>query len=457
MRITRKWRPRLPAVAAQFLLGIAGLAVTTFVCFWIDFGVARTGFAYVILVGLLSTLGSFSASIVLSILAAALLNYFFAPPLFELRIDAADDIVRIAAFLTTSLVVAALTTTRKRAEENLAESKIRLEEAQRLAHVGWWERDVVTGRVTVSGEVCRILGERPVAQWLYLIHPEDRPRAAEAAAAALRPGGPRYDVEYRVMRPDGTLRVVHSQGDVTRDDSGRPLRKFGVLQDITDLRQTEQELRASEAKLQEAQRVAHVGWWERDFSTTHVALSEELCRIFGVQPLDLPEWHGRWLELIHPDDRPRVAEAAEAAVRGGPRYDVEYRVVRPDGGERIVRSQGDVMWDESGKAVRQFGVLQDITELRQAEKELRASEERFRTLVQFSFDVYWESDAQHRFVRQEFAAGLAEAPPAGSEIGKTRWEVPYLEPDACFMIMWPYFVAAGATASRWRRGRPQRA
>jgi PAS domain S-box-containing protein len=113
-----------------------------------------------------------------------------------------------------------------------------------------------------------------------------------------------------------------------------------------------------------------------------------------------------------------------------PRYDVEYRVVRPSGDERIVHSQGDVMWDEWGKAVRQFGVLQDITELRQAEEELRASEERFRTLVQFSFDVYWESDAQHRFIRQEFAAGLADAPPAGSEIGKTRWEMPYLEPDA---------------------------
>jgi PAS domain S-box-containing protein len=431
MQITHKWRPRLPAVAAQFLLGVAGLAVTTFVCFWIDFGVARTGFAYVILIGLLSTFGSFSASIVLSILAAALLNYFFAPPLFELRIDAADDMVRIAAFLTTSLVVTALTTKRRRVEEDLAESKTRLEEAQRLAHVGWWERDVITGRVTVSDEVCRILGTRPVAQWLSSIHPEDRPRAAEAAVAALRPGGPRYDVEYRVVRPDGSLRVVHSQGDVTWDDSGRPLRKFGVLQDVTELRQTEQELRASEARLEEAQRIAHVGWWERDFSTAHVTLSDEACRIFGVQPVDLPEWHRRWLELIHPDDRPRVADAAAAAlVRGGPRYDVEYRVVRPSGVERIVHSQGDVTWDESGKAVRQFGVLQDITELRQAEEELRASEERFRTLVQFSFDVYWESDAQHRFVRQEFAAGLADAPPAGSEIGKTRWEVPYLEPDA---------------------------
>src|SRR5262245_30823978 len=426
MQIRKNRRSRLRPIVTQCLLGIAGLAVITFVCFWLDFGVARTGFVYVILIGLLSLLGSFSASVVLSVVGAALLNYFFAPPLFELRIDAADDMVRIAAFLTTSLVVTALTTKRKRVEGELAEGRARLEEAQRLAHVGWWERDVMTGRVIVSDEVCRILGERPVAQWLHLIHPEDRPRAAEAAAAALRPGGPRYDVEYRVVRPDGTLRVVHSQGDVTRDDSGRPLRKFGVLHDISELRQTEQGLRASEARLEEAQRLAHVGWWERDFSTAHVALSDEACRIFGVQPVDLPEWHGRWLELIHPDDRHRVAEAAAAAlVRGAPRYDVEYRVVCPSGDERIVHSQGDVMWDESGKPLRQFGALQDITQLRQAEEGLRESEERFRTLVQFSFDTYWETDAQHRFTRQEFAEGLAEAP-APDEIGKTRWEVPYL-------------------------------
>jgi PAS domain S-box len=430
MEITHKPRSRLRAIATQFLLGIAGLALITFICFQVGFGLARTGFAYVVLVALVSLLGSFSSSVVLSVLAAACLNYFFAPPLFELRVDAADDVVRIAAFLTTSLVVTGLITKRKRAEEELGDSKARFEAAQHLAHVGWWERDLITGRVTVSDEVSRILGTRPVAQWLYLIHPEDRPRAAEAAAAAIRPGGPRYDVEYRVVRPDGTLRVVHSQGDVTWDDSGRALRKFGVLQDITELKQTEQERRASEARLEKAQRLAHVGWWERDFSTAHVSLSDEVCRIFGVQPVDLPEWHGRWLELIHPDDRLRVADTADAAlVPGGPRYDVEYRVVRPDGTERIVHSQGDVTWDQSGKPLRQFGVLQDITELRRAEQGLRESEERFRTLVQFSFDVYWESDAQHRFIRQEFAHGLADAPAPGSEIGKTRWEVPYLEPD----------------------------
>src|SRR5262245_4119216 len=190
------------------------------------------------------------------------------------------------------------------------------------------------------------------------------------------------------------------------------------------------ELRESKARLERAQRLAHVGWWERDFSTARVALSDEVCRIVGVQALDLPEWHEHWLKLIHPEDLARVVEAAEAAVRGGPRYDIEYRVVRPDGAVRIVHSQGDVTWDASGRPLRQFGVLQDITELRQTEQQLRESEERFRTLVQFSFDVYWESDAQHRFTRQEYSKGLGEAPARGSEIGKTRWEVPYLEPDA---------------------------
>ena len=135
----------------------------------------------------------------------------------------------------------------------------------------------------------------------------------------------------------------------------------------------------SEARLEEAQRVAHVGWWERDFATNRVSLSDEACRIFGIEPVDLPEWHDRWLKLIHPEDRPRAAEAAVAALRGGPRYDVEYRVVRPDGVLRIVHSQGDVTWDDSGQPLRQFGVMQDITELRQAEQALRAGEARSRT------------------------------------------------------------------------------
>ena len=564
MGIKQSRKDRLRAAAAQFFLGIAGLAAITFVCFRLGFGEGRTSFVYLILIALLSLLGSFSVSIVLSILAVACLNYFFVPPLFDLRVDDPDDIVRMAAFLTASLVVTALTGRLQRAGRESADTQYRFEEAQRLAHVGWWERDFTTNRVALSDEVCRIFGLRPVdlpewhGRWLTLIHPEDRPRAEKAAADALVPGGPRYDVEYRVVRRDGTERVVHSQGEVTWDQTGQPLRQFGVLQDITELRRAEQELRASEGKLERAQRLAHVGWWERDFIQNRVFTSDEVYRIFGVQPTELPEWSGHPLELIqakliHPEDRARVIERIAASLKpGGQRYDIEYRVVRPDGAVRILHSQADVTWDETGRPLRQFGALQDITELRQAERELRTSEarfrtivdyasdaflvfdenstvldvnreacdslgysreeligkhrrdfdaaldeatiqrlkerlvsgepitfetrhrrkdgttfpvevrvgdfeqggerrflclvrditerkraedelrqseERFRTLVQFSFDVYWETDAQHRFIRQEFAEGLHDAPAPGSEIGKTRWEVPHLEPD----------------------------
>ena len=116
IHILHKRNPRLSVFAVQFLLGIAGLALITFVCFRLGLGVARTGFIFVILVALVSLLGSLSASVVLSVAAAACLNYFFTEPLFDFRIDLPEDIERIVAFLATSLLVSVLTT-RVRASE----------------------------------------------------------------------------------------------------------------------------------------------------------------------------------------------------------------------------------------------------------------------------------------------------------------------------------------------------
>jgi PAS domain S-box-containing protein len=375
MEITHKRRPRLRTFAAQFLLGMTGLALITLVCFWLSFHITRTAFAYLILIALVSLLGSFSASLILSIVAVACLNYFFVPPLFDFRIDDPEDVVRIAAFLTTSLVVTALTTKRKRAEKELGESRARLEDAQCLAHVGWWERDLITGRVTVSDEVSRILGVRPVARWLNLIHPDDRSKAAEAAAAAERPGGPRYDVEYRVVRPDGTLRVVHSQGDVTWDGSGRPLRQFGVLQDITDLRQAEQELRAreealrrSEAYLAEAQRLSHTGTVAFN-ATAAVYWSQESYRIWGLDPLQgLPD-RETVLQRIHPDDRERVNVEIDEALRQQKDFALEFRIVLPDGTVKYIESTGQPLFSADRELVEMIATHVDVTERKRAQQE----------------------------------------------------------------------------------------
>ena len=155
-------------------------------------------------------------------------------------------------------------------------------------------------------------------------------------------------------------------------------------------------LQESESRLEAAQRIAHVGWWERDYATGRVSLSDEACRIFGVPPLDLPQWQERWVSLIHPEDREKTAAASEIALRGGPRYDVEYRVVRPDGMVRVVHSQGDVTRDGSDRPVRQFGVMQDITELRQSEDQLAEVKERFRVLAESSLTGIYLTE-QDRF------------------------------------------------------------
>src|SRR5713226_2488071 len=124
------------------------------------------------------------------------------------------------------------------------ESERRLQEAQRISHVGYWERDLATNRYTWSDENYRIFGLRPQERILTfddvqeLLHPADREMRAAAVAEALR-GGRRYDVEYRVARPDGEVRFVRSEGDVVRDEAGRLLRVFGTVQDITDRKRGE--------------------------------------------------------------------------------------------------------------------------------------------------------------------------------------------------------------------------
>ena len=163
-------------------------------------------------------------------------------------------------------------------------------------------------------------------------------------------------------------------------------------------------LRESERRSEAAQKIAHVGWWERDYLSGRVSLSDEACRIFGVQPLDLPQWQDRWVSLIHADDREKTAAASEKALSGGPRYDVEYRVVRPDGTVRVVHSQGDVTFDEKGRPLRQFGAMQDITERRLAEHELAEMEERFRILAESALTgIYVTHMDRFSYVNPAFA------------------------------------------------------
>src|SRR4029434_11241652 len=99
---------------------------------------------------------------------------------------------------------------------------------------------------------------------------------------------------------------------------------------------------------------------------------DETYRIFGLRPQERIFNLAQLPELVHPEDKQIVVKAVAEALQSGPRYDVEYRVVRPNGEVRLVHSQGDVMWDESGRPRRMFGSVQDITERKRGEARLIA-------------------------------------------------------------------------------------
>jgi len=148
--------------------------------------------------------------------------------------------------------------------DGLRQSEARFEEAQRMAHVGFWNRDLDTNRITWSDETYRIFGLTPQtpeitpARLQELIHPEDRQHWNVAVRALVEDGTP-YDVEYRVIRPDGELRIVHSQGGATRDQAGRPCRIFGTIQDITERKRAEEDLRDAQMELAHVNRIATMG------------------------------------------------------------------------------------------------------------------------------------------------------------------------------------------------------
>ena len=409
MEIAHKRRPRSQAVAAQFLLGIAGLALITFICFRLGFGLGRTGFAYVIVVALVSLLGSFTVSVVLSIVAAACLNYFFAPPLFELRIDVPEDIERIAAFLTTSLIVTALTTKLRNSEAHFRTFVDRATDAFFLL-------DDKSTVLDVNRQACDGLGYS--REELIGKHRSDFDVGLDEASIELlrqrMAAGEPVTFETRHRRKDGTSFPVEVRvGQFNQ--VGR--RYLCLVRDITERKRAEDELRESEERFRTLVQFSFDVYWESD--AQHRFIRQEFAEGLADAPAPSSEiGKTRWeVPYLEPDAEAwrKHRETLDAHL---PFRDFELARPTPDGGKRYVSVSGLPIFDKTGRFIGYRGVGRNITEGKRAEDELRESEERFRTLVQFSFDVYWESDAQHRIIRQKFAEGLAyeEAPVA--EIGK---------------------------------------
>jgi PAS domain S-box-containing protein len=217
---------------------------------------------------------------------------------------------------------------------------------------------------------------------LQLIHPEDRERIGRLFADTVRTGAS-WRTELRFLLPNGEVRYIESQGNRVRDADGKLTRVVVVARDVTQRRKTYEVLRARDVQLQEAQAIANLGIWERDVRKELSTWSDQLYKIFGVAREQFVSSHENFLSIVHPEDRERLARSTKSLLGRGPMLvDNQFRIVRPDGVVRTIYSRLNVDRDDSGRAVHILGVCQDVTDRKWAEEQAKATEERFRTMVE---------------------------------------------------------------------------
>ena len=289
-------------------------------------------------------------------------------------------------------------TERKRNELELRRSRENLAHSQRIAGLGSFERDLVTGKWEWSDELYRIHGvERDdprldVTFLRSLVHPEDRDKFDQVRDLAAR-SEPIPPADFRIIRPDGAERILHRECELVHDAEGNAVRLVATLQDITERRRVELEVRRSRENMARAQRLATIGSFERDLVTNTWEWSDEMYRIIGAE-IGVRLTPDELIRMVHPDDRERFQKARAAELAGEAQPPMEYRLIRLDGVERIVRRESAVTFDAEKRPLRLFGTLQDITERKRADIELLQSRESMARAQQIANMGSFDHDLQ---------------------------------------------------------------
>ncbi|HTA27033.1 MAG TPA: PAS domain-containing protein [Bacteroidia bacterium] len=269
-----------------------------------------------------------------------------------------------------------------------------LKETEKLAHIGSWQYNYQTGIGKWSDEAYHLLGynKGEVAptfkSFLERIHPDDYNRVLKAHGDIQKKGLITQQLEHRIINfATNKVRYLCTKLIFERDTLGEPLQAIGFIQDITSAKLAEKKLLQSQVHLLASQRIANIGSWEIDLSGAEDARecpifwSDQTYRIYGLLPNEFPITFDIAINIVHPEDRGMLLKKFNDAKEKSKTYNVEYRIVRPDGSERIVHTRAEVMRDRiSGKATKMIGTMQDITEHVEEEETLQKSEANLRTI-----------------------------------------------------------------------------
>ena len=255
----------------------------------------------------------------------------------------------------------------------LKRSEAYLAQGQSLSHTGSFGWDIISGELFWSEEAYKIFEYdqtlKPTIEWvLQRMHPDDRERVRQGLDRAIdeKTG---FDIAHRLYMPDGRIKYINAIARIL-EPSAVNLEYVGAIMDVTAAKQAEMKLRESEAYLAEAQRLSHTGSWAWTPATGENRYwSEECFHLLGFEPAEGMPPFETFVQRIHPDDRPIIAEELERATRERGEYEVNYRIIHPSGEIRDIHAVGHPVLGPSGELVEFVGTGIDVTERKQAEQE----------------------------------------------------------------------------------------
>lgn len=236
-----------------------------------------------------------------------------------------------------------------------------------FANIGTWEWNIETGELYWSERVAPMFGydtqfsDHTYDNFLKAIHPDDRIFVQEAISQCID-NGENYNIEHRIVWPDGSIHWVQESGNVLRGNDGTALRMTGVVLDLDDRKHAELKLSASQHQLQKAQSMAKLGNWEYDVSSNKTIWSDEVYRIYSQSPKFFTPPKEMSTYAVHPDDMELMVNCDKNTIENN-FFDVQHRIILPDGQIRHVHAIAYTETDDTGSVTKKYGTIQDITNL----------------------------------------------------------------------------------------------
>ncbi|AKB49849.1 sensory transduction histidine kinase [Methanosarcina barkeri str. Wiesmoor] len=251
------------------------------------------------------------------------------------------------------------------------------------------------------------------------------PEKARAGYQQVFMQGEVRDYTLEIQHKDGHITPVLYNASVYKDENGKVMGVFAAARDITERKRAEEALLESESRLRLAQVSAGAGIWDWNMSAGKIEWSEDLFRLFGLDPRKSDASFDLWRSLVYPDDRLVAERRIETAIDNHTSLASEYRIVLPSGEVRWINALGNTTYYSNGKPQRMSGICIDITERKWVEEALRESEERFRALVTASSEMVYRVNPDWTEMRYFYGRGFL----ANTESPSNTWIHEYVPPE----------------------------